>query len=145
MFKIKNSFCNFWNLRKILSILKNKITFIASIFPKLLIPKNVVTWMPESSCFITSFRSQSVKASQTLLKSARQHFYANFPLISNKLNCVSCILVGSEIIGPFFNTLTADHTYSYHNWEKFTQQVQTQLSSKPKIFSGSVIEFLKST
>ena len=35
-----------WSLYKILTILKNKIIFIASIFLKLSIPENVVTYMP---------------------------------------------------------------------------------------------------
>ena len=130
---------------KILSIPKNKITFIASIFPKLLIQKNVVIWLPESSCFRTRFRSQHVKRSETLLKSSRQHFYTNFPLISNKLSCVSCLLVGSEMLGSSFNTLMSDHMYSCHNWEKFPEKVPKQLSSKPKPFSATFIAFLKST
>ena len=114
-----------------MSIFKKKNTFIASIFPKLLIAKNVVTWMPES-CFRTPFRIQRLKGSQTLLKSARQRFYPNFPLISNKFSCLSYLLIGSEILEPFVNTLMADHMYSCHNWKKSLQQVQTQLSSKRK-------------
>ena len=51
---------------------------ITLIFPELLNLKNVLTWVPESSCFRTPFGSNRVKGSQTLLKSARQHFYANF-------------------------------------------------------------------
>ena len=50
-------FSHFWNLHKILRILKKKITFILSIFPELLIPKNIVTWMPGSPCFRTPFGS----------------------------------------------------------------------------------------
>ena len=40
--------------------------------------------------------------------------------------------------------MTADRMYSYHNREKFTQQVPTQLSSKPKTFFGLSIAVLKS-
>ena len=53
--------------------------------------------------------SQPVKWPKTVLKCAWLHFYANFPLISNKVTCVSCLLVGSEILGPSFNMLMADH------------------------------------
>ena len=42
-------------------------------------PTNVVTWMPESSSFTTPLESQRVHVSQTLPKSAPQHFYPNFP------------------------------------------------------------------
>ena len=51
-----------------------RIAFIASICPKLLLPKNVVTSIPENSCFRTPFRNQRVKGSKTMLKSAWQDF-----------------------------------------------------------------------
>ena len=105
--------------------------------------KNVVTWMPESSCFRTPFGRERVNGSQALLKSKQQHFVDNFPLISNKLSCEACILVGSEILADFFNTLTADHMYSCHIWEKFLQEVQRLLSSKTDIFSEYFIAFLR--
>ena len=132
----------FWNLHKYFTVFQQKITFIAEIFSKILSPRNVVTWMPQWSCFRTTFGSQGVKWSETLLKSSRQHFLADFPLISNKLSCVSCLLVGSEILGPLFDMLAADHKYSCHNWEKFLQ-VKKQVSLKVKRFSASFIAFLK--
>ena len=58
------------------------------------------------SCLRTPFLNQPVKGSKTLLKSARQHFHANVPLISNKFSCTSCALVGFKILAHFFNTLT---------------------------------------
>ena len=79
------------------------------------------------------------------MKSSRKHFYANVPLILNKLSCVSGLLVGSETLGTLFNTLTTDHMYSCHNSQKFELLVQTQLSSKPSTFSSSSIAFSKST
>ena len=54
-------------------------------------------------------------------------------------------LVRSKILGLFVNTLTAEYTYSGRNIQTFTQQVQTPLSLKQKIFSGFFIAFLKST
>ena len=84
--------------------------------------------MPWNSCFRTPFVNQPVKGSKTLLKSRGQHFDANVPLISHKLSSVACLLVGSEILAPLFNTLTARHMYSSHNWQKLTQQVEMQLS-----------------
>ena len=41
--------------------------------------------------------------------------------------------------------MTAKYTYSRHNMETLTQQVQTPLSLKQKTFSRFVIAFLKST
>ena len=54
-------------------------------------------------------------------------------------------LVRSKILGLFVNTLTAEYTYSGRNMQTLTQQVQTPLSLKQKIFSGFFIAFLKST
>ena len=54
-------------------------------------------------------------------------------------------LVRSKILGLFVNTLTAEYMYSGRNMQTFTQQVQTPLSLKQKIFSGLFIAFLKST
>ena len=48
------------------------------------------------------------------------------------------------MLGPPFNTLTADHVYSCHNMQKFPQQVPTLFSSKPKTFSETFIAFWKS-
>ena len=45
-------------------------------------------------------------------------------------------LVRSKILGLFVNTFTAEYTYSRRNMQTFTQQVQTPLSLKQKIFSG---------
>ena len=118
----------FRNLRKILLTLEKMIRLVAQIFVKLSSPKNVATWMPESSCFRTPFRNQRVNASQTLLKSARQHFYPNFTLISDKLSWKTFILVRSEMLGVFVNTLMTDHMHSRQNGDKFHKQVQTQLS-----------------
>ena len=136
---------HFLNLYKILGIFKKNITFITLIFSELLIPKNVVAWIPESCSLRTPFGGKQVKGSQTPPKTARQHFYANFSFMSNNVRCVSCFLVGSEMWGPSFNRLTADHTYSCHSREKFLQQLPTQLSSKPKRFSGSFNAFFKTT
>ena len=71
--------------------------------------------MPETSCFRTPFRSQGVHVSQTLLKSARQHFYPNSPIMGDKLGLKTSLLVRSEILGLIGNTLLADHMYSRHH------------------------------
>ena len=54
-------------------------------------------------------------------------------------------LVRSKILGLFVNALTAEYMYSGRNMQTFTQQVQTPLSLKQKIFSEFFIAFLKST
>ena len=97
--------------------------------------------MAERSCFRVPFGSERGKWHQTVLESARQHFYGTFPLISKKLKCLSCLLVGSEILGPSSNMLTDDQKCSCHNLEKIQEQVQPQFSSKRKTFFASFIDF----
>ena len=61
----------------------------------------------------------------------------------DKLSWKKSALVRSKILGLFVNTLTAEYTYSGRNMQTLTQQVQTPLSLKQKIFSGFFIAFLK--
>ena len=92
--------------------------------------RNVVTWMPESSCFRTALQSERVHVPQTPVKSTRQKFYPKFPLIQDKLSSKTSLLVRPEILGVFGKRLTTDHKYFRRNWEKFPQHVETPLSSK---------------
>ena len=55
------------------------------------------------------------------------------------------VLVRSELIGQFLNTLTADCKYSRWIWENLWQQVSMQISRKLETFSQFFIAFLKST
>ena len=65
--------------------------------------------------------------------------------MSDKLSWKKYLLVRSEISELCLNTLTAYHMYSRQNWEKFPQQVQMKLSSKPLIFFQILISFFKAT
>ena len=95
------------------------------------------------SCFRRSCGNQRVNGFQTLLKSARHHYYPIFPCIWDILSWKKSALVWSEILRLFFNTLTADNKYSRCNVHNFEQQVQTPLSQKQKTFWGFFIAFLK--
>ena len=79
--------------------------------------------MPESSRFQTPLDSQRVDRSQSLLKSARQHFDPNFPSNQDILSYKTSLLVRCEIFGLFGNTLTAANMYSRHNSEKFQRHI----------------------
>ena len=82
------------------------------------------------SCFRRPFGNQRVNVFQTLLKSARQHYYPIFSCIWDMLSLKKSALVSSEILRLFVNTLTADNKYSRCNVDNFVQQVQTALSHK---------------
>ena len=101
--------------------------------------------MPEKPYFRTAFGNQTLNGLQTLLKSARHYYYPIFPGIWDKLSWKKSALVRSKILGLFVNPLTAEYTYSRRNMQTLTQQVQTPLFLKQKIFSEFFIAFLKST
>ena len=100
--------------------------------------------MPKSNCFRKIFGSERNHGSQTLPKSVCQNFYPNFPLIQNKLSWKTCPAIISKFLGLFIRTLTPDNMHSPHNWEKFRQRLQRQLSQKRKLISGIFVAFLKS-
>ena len=55
------------------------------------------------------------------------------------------LLLTSEMLGLFANTLTVYDKYSRHNCEIFWQQIEMQLSEKSNNFPQFLIAFLKST
>ena len=91
------------------------------------------------------FGSQHVNESQTLLRSSRNHFHTTIPLIWGRTSRKRLVLVRSEVLGQFVNTITAVYNYIRQNLEKLRQQVQTQISLKLKTFSGFFIALMKST
>ena len=95
------------------------------------------------SCFTRPCGNQRVNGFQTLLKSARQHYYPIFPRIWDILRWQKSALVWSEILRLFVNTLTVDNKYSLCNVHNFAQQVQTPLSQKQKTFCAFFLAFLK--
>ena len=55
------------------------------------------------------------------------------------------VLVRSEVLGQFVNTITAIYNYIRQNLESLRQRVQTPKSLKPKTFSGFFIPLMNST
>ena len=53
------------------------------------------------------------------------------------------LLLRAEILGQFVNTLTADDKYSRRHRKNFQEQIEVQLSQKPKTFSEFFIAFRK--
>ena len=101
--------------------------------------------MPKTNSSKTTLGNEPIHRSQTLPKSACQHFYQSFQLIKDKLSWKTCLLIRSKILQLFVTTLTARNMYSFHNWQKFTQGLQRYISQKGKTISGIFNTFLKST
>ena len=95
--------------------------------------------------FRTPFGSQRVNGSQILQKSAPENVLAIVSLFRDKLSSKTSLIVRSEILGLFFNTVTADDKYPCHNRKNIAQSIRMQLSNKPKTFFkisiGTYIKF----
>ena len=89
--------------------------------------------MSKKPRFRTLFNSQHAKGSQTLLKSAREHFYYISVTLLEKWSWKMSPLVISEILGLFVNTLTAYDKYSLRNDQNLWQTIQMQLSKKENL------------
>ena len=105
--------------------------------------KEVATYTHKRSCLKTPFANERVNGFQTLLKSARHHYYSPFSSIRGKSSYKKCALVLCEILRLFVKTLTANEKYSGSNLQSLPQQFQKPLSQKQKTFSGFFIVFLK--
>ena len=101
--------------------------------------------MSKRPCFMQRVVSQHGNVSQTPPRSARNHFDTTIPLISSRASRKRLVLVRSEVLGQFVNSMTADYKYFRQNLENLPQEVQTQISLKPKTFAGFFIASLKST
>ena len=105
--------------------------------------KDSATYTCKRSCLRTLFANERVNGFQTVLKSARHHYYPLFLPIRDQLSWKKLTSVWYEILRLFVNALTADDKYSGSNMQNLPQQFQTPLSQKQKIFSGFFIAFLK--
>ena len=101
--------------------------------------------MSKRPSFIQRFGSQHGNGSQTLLRSARNHFYTTIPLISGRTSRKRLVLVRSEVLGQFANTSTVHYKYSRYYLENLPRQFQMQIPPKQKTFSGFFIASMKST
>ena len=93
--------------------------------------------------FRTPFGNERVNGFQVVLKSPRHHYYPLFSSIRGKLIWKKSLSVWYELLGLFFNALTADDKYSGSNMQNLPKQFQRPLSQKQKTFSGFFIVFLK--
>ena len=62
----------------------------------------------QKAIFHASFRREHVNGSQTLLRSARNQIHTTLQLILDRGSRRRFVLVRSELLGQFVNTLTAD-------------------------------------
>ena len=68
--------------------------------------------MSKRLSFMQRFGRQHVNGSQTLMRSARNQIHTTLPLISERGSRKRLVLIRSELLEQFVNTLTADYNYS---------------------------------
>ena len=72
----------------------------------------IATEMSKRPPFMQRFGSQHGNGSQTLLRSARNHFYTTIPLIWGRTSRKRLVLLRSEVLRQFANTCTVHYKYS---------------------------------
>ena len=97
--------------------------------------------MSKRSSFGIPFANERVNGYQTLLKSARQHYYPLFSSFRGNVSLKRSPSVWYEILRLFVNALTADDKYSASYMQTLPQQFQTPLSQKQKIFLDFLLQF----
>ena len=121
------------------------MALIADVFPKLRIPKNMVTSMSKKSSFKGFFGKQHGKYAQTLLKCEGQHLYHIYWSLWRQLTWKKFLLDTCKISRLFLNTMSGDGKYSLFNRDNLTQPIQMILSGKQKTYSRFFYSFLKSS
>ena len=102
------------------------ICIIAYVFPKLQNVKDLVRPLSKKQCLRTSLESQHVKASETIVKSAWEHFYQTFSSHPGEMILKMFRLAKFDILGLFLNTLTADDKYLVWHYERLHFPIQMQ-------------------
>ena len=113
---------------------RKKKTFITDWFLKLRTSKSVVKKISKKSSFRGPFDKQHGKRDQILLKSELNYLYYIYWLLWRKVSWKKALIVISETLGHFANTLNVGHKYSLLNRDNLTVTIQMQLSLTKKLF-----------
>ena len=105
---------------------------IASVFWKWKTVKDLIRPLSKKHRLRTPFGSESVKGSQTLVKSEREHFHHIFSSLLENLIWKISPLVICQMVGWFCNTLTANDKYPVWDCENLSSPIQTELCLKRK-------------
>ena len=97
-------------------------------FSKIKDRQNLVRPLFKKRSFRTSFSGQHVKGSQTIVKTAWEHFYHFLWSLWLEMSCQISPLLKYEIWGVFVNTLTDDENYPLGDSRDLQFPIQIQLS-----------------
>ena len=131
IWKTKNFFsvfCSLYSFFMTFKIVKKKKKILrANVFLKLQTVKDLVWALSKKSRSRPSFDSQLVKVSQTLLKSAWEHFDHLSWWVWGRMSWKTSPLLKFLMIGVFVNTLTPDSKYPFLDCDNLPFPIQMQL------------------
>ena len=90
--------------------------------------KNLARLLSKKHRLGTSFDSQHLKGSQTLVKASLEHFYHIYPSLRRQMIWEISLLLKFYFLGLFVNTWTADYKHPIPDCKKLLFPIQTQLS-----------------
>ena len=134
----------FRNSGSILNIFNKKMTLIAYLFVRLWPAKNVLTNKCKKSRFRLPFQKECGKVVSTLFESEQQHLQHNYCSMGRQFSCTKSLLVISQRLRLFVNTMSAVDKCSLPNRDNLMQPIHIQLSQKLKTFSEFFNVFSKS-
>ena len=90
--------------------------------------------MSKRPSFMQRFGSQHGNSSQTLLRSARNHFYTTIPLIWGRTSRKRLVLVRFEVLGQFSNTSTVHYNILVRIWRIYRIKFKCRYLQNQKLF-----------
>ena len=111
------------------------MTLIAYLFLRLRPAKNVVRYMCKKSSFRLPFQKEHGKLVSTMFKFEWQNLYHIYWSTGTQLSFKKSLLVISEKLRLFLNTMSSVDKCSHPNRDNLTQPIHMQLSQKLKTFS----------
>ena len=118
-----------------------KMTLIAYVFRKLQTVKEVVRQISKEHRFRTTFKCKHAKGSQTIVKSASQHFYQSSSSPWVKVPRKIFVIVIGKTLVVFVNTWTSNDKYSVPNSDNLSLSIQLLLFKKRKSFVNFLFRF----
>ena len=139
--KLSQFLCAFFKSTSNFDDFRKLLTLIASEFPKLWAPENVVRYMCKKSGLTGPMDRQHGKRAKTLIHSQRQLLYQiNWPL-QRKLSWKKLLLVTCKILRLFVNTMTGNDKNFFIVETIQCQQFRCIYPKKKKIFRNFLCIF----
>ena len=128
-----------------LKVFQKKKIVLTNPFPKLQTVKDLLRPLSKKRLFRTSFDSQHVKGSQTLVKKTWKDFYHIFSSLWEEMIWKISPLLNFEIIGVFANTSTVDYKYAVRDCGIYRSLFKCSHLKNKNFFLSFFVPFTEST